>query len=213
MTRVFLCTFIYSILHENTVNNARISYKLSYQIVAVDAPYDSSLVRSRYLKVNLIKIISESFVYLDSDTLILKLLDSIWDDRVDIAASVDLTPKDAKNNTYSPAMEEAYKIMGWQFPPKRYLNSGVILVNDTQNSRQLGNELATSWAEQYKKTGKVNDQYVFNHSINSMDIKVKLLPIYYNAQFIMIRLWLKMPLLCTFIQANLILETIPYCTY
>ena len=78
----------------------------------MDAPYDSSLVRSRYLKVNLIKIISESFVYLDSDTLILKLLDSIWDDRVDIAASVDLTPKDAKNNTYSPAMEEAYKIMG-----------------------------------------------------------------------------------------------------
>lgn len=41
--------------------------------------------------------------------------------------------------------------MGWQFPPIRYLNSGVILVNHTQNSLQLGNELAISWAEQYKK--------------------------------------------------------------
>lgn len=162
----------------------RLIKELSNQIIAVDAPYDSSLVRSRYLKVNLIKIISESFVYLDSDTLILKSLNSIWDDRVDIAASVDLTPKDKKNNTYSPGMEEAYKIMGWNFPPKRYLNSGVILINDTQNTRQLGNTLATSWTEQYKKTGKVNDQYVFNHLINSLDIKVKLLPICYNAQFI-----------------------------
>ena len=29
MTRVFLCRFIYSILHENTVNNARDSYTLA----------------------------------------------------------------------------------------------------------------------------------------------------------------------------------------
>lgn len=30
-------------------------------------------------------------------------------------------------------MEEGCEIMGWQFPPKRYLNSRVKLVNDTQN--------------------------------------------------------------------------------
>ena len=30
VTRVFLCRFIYSILHENTVNNARISYIASH---------------------------------------------------------------------------------------------------------------------------------------------------------------------------------------
>lgn len=159
--------------------------ELSNEIIAVKAPYDSSLVRSRYLKANLIKIIAKSFVYLDSDTLILKSLDSIWDNTVDIAATVDLTPKDTKNNTYSLAMQEAYQTMGWQFPPKRYLNSGVILINDTQNVRELGNALATNWAEQYQKTGKVNDQYVFNHLINSMDLHVKLLPVFYNAQFIM----------------------------
>lgn len=157
---------------------------LSNSVIVYPAPYDTSLARSRYLKTSLINIINDRYVYLDSDTLILTSLDEIWDETVDIAATADLTPDDG-NEKYTQTMKDVYQKMDWQFPPQRYLNSGVLLVNNTKAVQNFGQSLAVSWSEQYQKTAKVNDQYVFNHLLNMSDLKVKLLPVKLNAQFIM----------------------------
>jgi hypothetical protein len=58
----------------------------------VDCPGDSSLLRSRFLKCTMRSLIRGPFIFLDSDTLILRSPDTIWSIDCDVAASPDLGP-------------------------------------------------------------------------------------------------------------------------
>lgn len=152
--------------------------------IAVDIEQQGSVVRSRYLKVNLRNILAGSFVYLDTDTLILKKLDGIWRVDADVAACRDLNIPSQKY-VYSETQKSVYGSMGWRFPPDGYFNGGVVFYGDTPVAFAFGKRLAELWEAQLSKTRKPNDQFAFNHLLDIDDCVFKMLPDKYNAQIVM----------------------------
>lgn len=158
--------------------------ELADRRVAVEAKYDGQVVRSRYIKVNLRSILEDSFVYLDTDTLILNKLDGIWQADTDMAVCRDFNISPRKY-VYNDTLKSVYELMGWRFPPAGYYNGGVVFYNETSSALEFGRKLAGLWESQLLKTGKPNDQFAFNCLLDTNDYAFKVLSDKYNAQIVM----------------------------
>ena len=158
--------------------------ELAGRRVVVEAKYDGQVVQSRYIKVNLRNILTGSFVYLDTDTLILNKLDGIWQADMDMAACRDLNISPRKY-VYNDTQKSVYESMGWRFPREGYYNGGVIFYNETPAALEFGKKLAELWERQLMKTGQPNDQFAFNYLLDTNDCAFKMLSDKYNAQIVM----------------------------
>lgn len=152
--------------------------------VVVDCPGRSPLERSRYLKTSVRLLLSGRLLYLDCDTIIMRCPKSIWDLDADIAASPDLS-SDGKFCLASDKLSDLTKKLGWRVLPRTYLNAGVVFYSDNQASYAVAAQLHRSWIEYSRAMGHYHDQPAFNHAIHTVEPKLLVLPVVYNAQISM----------------------------
>ena len=142
--------------------------------------FGTPLLKSRYLKTNLRRIIEGDFVFLDSDTIILRPLNAIWETAADIAAAPDL---DEEGRPYSmtEVQRELFTQLDWAPFRGHFLNAGVFLMRDNDATRSLADALAQDWRHFVETTGKPNDQLAFNHVL-FRTARSTMLPTRFNAQ-------------------------------
>jgi hypothetical protein len=150
----------------------------------VDCPGDSSIDRSRFLKTGMRNFISGRFLYLDSDTIIMRSPDGIWSIDCDVAASPDLSPRGGPYLT-GDASPETTATLGWTLRRRRYLNAGVIYFSDSNGAYSVGEHYRSRWSEFLRVTGKPNDQLAFNYAVDLADARLIELHASYNAQISM----------------------------
>ena len=155
----------------------------SDDFVAIDCPGTDPLHRSRFLKTGMRGLTSGRFLYLDSDTIIMKSLDALWSIDCDIAASLDVTPKGESHSNINASFEAP--ALPWPHTTKQYLNAGVIYFADSQAAYAVGEEYSSGWSQFLKTTGKANDQPSFNRAAHIAGARLNILPSSYNAQISM----------------------------
>ena len=128
-------------------------------------------------------IASGRFLYLDSDTIIMKPPDEIWKRNCDIAASPDLG-QNGKPYLFGGIELDAFAEPR-RVPSSRFnLNSGVIYFA-IRGGACRGRTISFEMAGICTGTGKASDQAAFNLAIQRSDARLEVLPLAYNAQIAM----------------------------
>jgi hypothetical protein len=152
--------------------------------IAVDCPGSNAIARSRFLKTSMRSLLSGPFLYLDSDTIIMKSPDAVWNIAADIAASPNLGVN-GKPYLCADETPETCALLGWRLGSRRYLNAGVIYFADNNAARAVGEQYHSSWLEFQRVVGKPNDQLAFNHAVDLAQPRLVILPCSFNAQITM----------------------------
>ncbi|MBY0229828.1 MAG: hypothetical protein K2W96_11150 [Gemmataceae bacterium] len=147
-------------------------------IVPCPARGKTATERSRFLKTSLRRLVSGDFLYLDTDILVARPLDPLWS----MEAALALAP-DANLDSTKSAPDRArpvFEQLGWPFPPRLYLNCGVMLARDRPEVARLFNEWHGRWLRQVEVTGSVLDQQPFSSALDHVGCRPAILSPDYN---------------------------------
>lgn len=150
--------------------------------LVLPTPEGSDSFRNRFVKISLRQALTGPFLFLDSDILVRDDLSEVFKINADLAGARNHSLPDIKDQIWSEDREELDR-MSWPIPSDIYVNSGVLLYNDTPGAHRFGEEWRRLWLEGYSKTGRYRDQPAFNTSIKSTQINLHVLPDCFNAQF------------------------------
>lgn len=155
------------------------------KVFELESKFDTQVLRSRDLKTSLRNVISGDFVYLDSDTFILRNVSSLFSVDADIASARDHEEKKA-SPSQRPIWRDA-ESLGWHFESDTYQNSGVVLMRDNARVVEFAKILRKNWEIFLERIGRPNDQPAFNatlmlSSTSLPDLRHKSLASKYNAQ-------------------------------
>jgi len=133
--------------------------------------------RSRFIKTTLRRRLTGPFVFLDSDTFLLKDIEPLLACNGDLGLTADafFTTAPGEFPTWARPLFRKY---GWA-SNGRYFNSGVMFVADTPDSHLLFDE----WHERYEKaiaSGMLQDQPAFNASIEAVRPRIVEYPESFN---------------------------------
>ena len=123
-------------------------------------------------------LVSEDFIFLDADTLVVRSIDKLWNMKSELALSADMN--DGSGKKLPEYSKEIYRACGWKHPPLLYFNTGVMLVRSTQKVFDLFNHWHGNWSQQVQITSVLYDQESFAHSLSEVDIITKTLSFSYN---------------------------------
>jgi hypothetical protein len=144
----------------------------------VDTENYTGVLASRWLKVSLHQVISGPFMFLDSDTLPVKPISSIFNTGKPFAATADCPHTDPRK-AFPRKLTGTYQKLGWPIP-ERYFNAGLYFFDASPAARQLGEHWQNSWL-QWKEAISHHDQPALNHSIQHCKTRVRVLPQSWNA--------------------------------
>lgn len=148
------------------------------EYIPLSVKQDSTVKRSRALKIGLRHHIRGKFVYLDSDTIPIDDIGRIFSTEGDVGLALDLNQPYAKY-VLNRKVVNLYDHLGWPYPIK-YHNGGIIFWNDTPKASQLADRWHANW-EVTCKAGNPLDQPSLNHTIQSLPCDVSILKPKYNA--------------------------------
>lgn len=164
---------------DSTGHAMRLIREFCSQIIPIKNQYQDMVMQSRFLKIKMRELIKGDFIYLDTDTLVLGALDTLWETKADFAACLD---EPCYGEAFVAERDTLFKMLHWTLIPEKYINFGVALMRDTPKMHEFSQHLFTLWTEQVIKTGKHNDQFALNHLLNNTNIDFNVLPKSYNAQ-------------------------------
>lgn len=146
------------------------------------ANYDN-LRKSRYIKTSLRSHLEGDFLFIDTDTAIARPLGDIDGFKGDVYAVPDKHLRISEHQGQEILMNDA-KIAGFTLTPDDYyLNSGVMLVRDTETARKLYEEWHKTWLNNIEK-GLLRDQPALARADETMGHLIKLLPHEWNCQVV-----------------------------
>ena len=163
---------------------------LADEIIRVPLTHPNSIYRSRLLKNTLRTTIAGDFLYLDSDTFVLRSPSSIWQVDADVAAAPDAGDT-GRPYTLTPEQKGEFLRLGWPTYRGLYLNSGVIMMRDNPVVRSFVNRLDKDWHHFSAELNRYNDQPAFNYAARMSEIcrdpsvgslRLQVLPTIWNAQ-------------------------------
>lgn len=149
--------------------------------LAIDCEGDTPVIRSRVLKTGMRDLLSGPILYLDSDTIVMKSPDAIWQIECDVAASPDLSV-DGRPYSAAAAQPEIRAKLGWALKPRLYLNAGVICFADTPGARAACQHYRASWLEYRDVIRQPSEQLSFNRAVDLSGARLAVLHSSYNAQ-------------------------------
>ena len=152
------------------------------QIIKVSTPQGTNIFRNRHIKTRLGNLISGPFLFLDSDTIIRGDISAIYNCNAEIAAVPNLSQKSLKNQIWSQDLKELQR-MGWDVRNDFYVNGGVLFFNNSKLTYNFFKSWHSKWLQLIKKSKYYRDQPSLNSAIFDKNIKLKILPDIYNAQF------------------------------
>ena len=147
------------------------------QVVPIEA---GNVVASRVLKTTMLQRVQEDFIFLDTDTVMLKPISHRLNETAALAMAEDRFPRHPKPE-FPDWVIPLYKQLGWECPTRQYFNSGVMVVRNNADSQRLFENWHERWKTYHKQTGKTHDQPALNSVIHSLNIPVETLPLKFNA--------------------------------
>lgn len=131
--------------------------------------------RSRILKTSARKYINGDFLFIDTDTIIVRPLYEIDYIQADIAACWD-THAPFISNPYRTLCIKHGKILNWPIEKENtYFNSGVIYVKDNEQAHKFYELWNQNWLEGYKKNVNMDQpafaktNYMLGHPVKTLD--------------------------------------------
>jgi hypothetical protein len=152
------------------------------EVLAFDTPPGTPEFRNRFVKTNLRNLITEKFLFLDSDILVRGDLAPLFDITADIAGSRNHSRLLLKDQIWS-ADEQVLKVMNWQVRNDVYVNGGVLFFNETQAAYSVTTRWHQNWLAGFHQHKNYRDQPALNNGIFETQAKLEVLPDSYNAQF------------------------------
>lgn len=149
------------------------------RVVVVEPNCLDLKTQSRWIKVRIGEFVKGTFLFLDSDTLVLRSLKSLQSEIADIAAVTD-------NSLTSPAeamgdrIRSLYEGWGWPTELPFYFNSGVIRVQGGEGSEEVFRQWTQLW-EFCRQKEFVFDQPAFNMAVFKAGVSVSVLPREFNS--------------------------------
>jgi hypothetical protein len=144
------------------------------EIIAEQTGTDDPIVSSRRLKTVLRQVVKGDYLYLDNDAIAVRPLDREWPQEADLALAFDWNKRGIPADSL-PNVEKLRAKLGWEFPPDRYFNGGVIFVRDTPGAHAFYAEWNRRW-QQTHLLGIPQDQLSLNSAIASGVATVAILP-------------------------------------
>lgn len=146
-------------------------------IVVVETPReDSARKRSRILKTSVREHVKGDYVFIDTDTIVVKPLYDILDTRGDIAACHDTHWADFRDSQFYDLNVGYGRLLGWPIEKEEhFFNSGVLLVRDTDTAHKF----YAAWSDIFMEgwgRGIIMDQpafakanYILGHVVTPLD--------------------------------------------
>ena len=150
---------------------------LASQIISCHDAVGGPVHRSRFLKTTMRRRVSGPFIYLDSDTVVVGPLDELFDCPTDLGLTLDLYFKDAPG-TFPSWLASHYKRLGWT-PTRRYFNSGVLFVADTDAAQYFFHEWNQLWLLTVRD-GLTIDQAALNRAVETARPQIQVYSEFYN---------------------------------
>lgn len=154
---------------------------LNIEIVTIKTSQADCVKSSRFLKLILPNIINDKFWFLDSDTLPLVNID-----KVNIPGQIGMVRdenKDKANFGLNKSNMAKCGAMGWPVPVYPYYNTGVMLVRNSVEVKELFSRAHQFWLSACASGVVYGDQLPFNTAISiSSNINISLLDDVFNAQ-------------------------------
>lgn len=138
-------------------------------VTEVDVMGENNAFTSRLIKTQLRKFVKGDYLYVDIDAVPVADLSSAFQLATDLAMAHDHNVPPEKFVFYDYE-REIFDKTGWPLP-KRYFNSGVMLVKDTQKVRDFFDCWHGLWQEN-RKLGLHKDQPPMHEAIRQLDMKV-----------------------------------------
>ena len=174
---------------DNTIIGKR-SYILDVitEKIVITAPSDySKVARSRFLKTTMRNHIAGDFLFIDSDTVIIDDLSELDNLPGDIYATLDTHVTLDKHSYYESTISQQAKAIDWQITEldKKYFNSGLMLVKDTELSRTFYKRWNEEWAKGLSNlvAPLPSDQPSLGKVNAELDYVINELPGIWNCQF------------------------------
>ena len=150
--------------------------------VVVETPEGPAEFRNRYIKTQLGRCVSDKpFVYLDSDTIVRDRIhfepESAWDIAGAFNHGVSGPEEQVSNHDLGIVTR-----MAWSYEKGKYINGGVLFVNDTERADRFYQSWHHLWLSSYSCTGDYRDQPSLNAAVAETEVVLRLLPLSYNAQ-------------------------------
>ncbi len=111
-------------------------------VVTIESPCAEPRLRAFHLKTLLRQHLDGDFLYVDTDTLIVRPLSDVQALDCEVAAATDFNND---HEWFPPQLERPYRRLGWPYPHPYYFNSGVFFIRDTAATRQFSREWTRRW--------------------------------------------------------------------
>ncbi len=144
------------------------------EIIVQPTGTDDPIVSSRRLKTVLRQLVKGDYLYLDNDVIAVRPLDGGWPEGADLALARDRNQRGIPPY-FLPIIEKLRAKRGWEFPPDRYLNTGVIFVRDTPAAHAFYAEWHRRW-QQTLSLGIREDQWSLNGASAAGVATIAILP-------------------------------------
>jgi hypothetical protein len=167
--------------YNHLINSKNTLIKNVDQLLVVKCEFNNLSYVSRYIKTRIGFEIKDPFVFIDSDTVVRKIINFELIDNSTISV--------VRNHNRVKYFEQCWKDddeviqkMNWTVSSENYFNTGVIFYSGNTDSVKFSELWHKYWLESFNRTGKHQDQPSFNYIINKYNISVSVLPDSYNAQ-------------------------------
>lgn len=148
------------------------------EVVVYDKLGSSNNFTSRMIKTNLRNLVGGDYLYIDIDAIPIDDLSSVFSMDCDMAMAFDLNVS-PENFILKDYEKEVFDFMSWPYP-KKYYNSGVMLVKDNSRVYDFFNTWSAKWKES-SGSGLHKDQPAMHEAIRlTNDIKINELDPSYN---------------------------------
>jgi hypothetical protein len=149
--------------------------------IVVDTPDGSSVFKNRFIKTQLRLLLDGDVLFLDSDILVRRSIDCIFEITNDFGAAPNHSKMILSQQLWLSDRQVLDK-MGWQVRGDVYLNGGVIFYRDSEVCREFANKWHNNWLA-CTSMGSYRDQPSLNYSILSQNMDIAILDVAFNAQF------------------------------
>ncbi len=154
---------------------------LADKVTVVATGLDDVRARSRYVKTMMRQAMDPGpFIYLDADALVLRDISGLISPDVVLAGVEDRNHPQPYPH-FPTWVIPCYKRYCWSYPVRHYFNSGVLYINDTPLTHEVGRLWHARWRSAYEEMAIYQDQPSLNSALFDLDVPVKVVSTRYNA--------------------------------
>ncbi len=147
---------------------------------AVEAPHGTPMYRNRSVKTRMRQILDGDFVYIDADALVVDRIDEMLACPAPMAAIPNFNGT-GDSSEITDGERAVFEKMSWLLPRRPYINGGVLLLRDCEQTRCFSDLWHEKWLA-WSLRGRHTDQPSLNSALADSGIDYEVLGSRFNGQ-------------------------------